>query len=699
MRLDQWLIENGIFPTRERARQEILAGKVREKKSGQILDKAGMKVPRGLEVSIVRPNPFVSRAGEKLEFFLQQHPFNFQDKRVLDVGASTGGFTDCVLQRGAKKVWAVDVGTHQLHEKIRAHPNVISKEQTDIRSLDFEAEEIYPDFILIDVSFISVLYFLPLLKAKLPQAYFFILYKPQFETGRELPKKKGIVSEKDRAEGLQSFLLNLKKLGFYVDFVEDSAVRGAKGNQESIVAGRFGAPEHIFRTYDIRGKADTDLSNELFERLGYILGKKLLSLDEAKVGIGRDGRESSDRLFESLKKGLLRHSSIQIRDLGHTATPTVYFANHEMQLDAAFQITASHNPKEDNGLKMMIGQNTLFGPEIKTLYSEIMALETLPDWSGDESRVESLEESLQKEYLQFLHQQFDFKRKFKLVVDCANGMAGLLARRAFEPYSSELQMMYEEVDCRFPNHPADPTIESNLKELKERVISTGADLGFSYDGDADRLGVVSSSGRVFWGDELLMLLSEKVLKERPGASIIGEVKCSEKLFKMIRDRGGNPVMYRTGHSLIKKHMKEIHAPIAGEMSGHLFFADRYFGFDDALYASLRVMEVISEFNLDLDEWIKQFPTSWITPEIRVSCEESEKKQLVDQVVQYFKKETNCELSLIDGVRVSFKDGSWALVRASNTEAVLVVRIEALSQERLESVKSQVSEALQREVKY
>jgi len=699
MRLDQWLIENRIFETRERARQEILAGKVREKKSGQVLDKPGMKAPKNLEVTIIQANPFVSRAGEKLEFFLRGKAFCFEDSRVLDVGASTGGFSDCVLQRGAKKVWAIDVGTHQLHEKIRSNPKVVSLEQTDIRDLDFEGLKIEADFVLIDVSFISVFYFLKLLKERLPKAYYIILYKPQFEMGKDLPKKKGVVDEKSRQVGLTSFLQALKKLGFYPEFVEDSAVRGAKGNQETIVAGRFFVPEHIFRTYDIRGKASTDLPDELFEKLGYVLGQRLQHLPEARVGIGRDGRESSDRLFEALKKGLLRHSFVQIKDLGLTTTPLVYFANHEMGLNAAFQITASHNPKEDNGLKMMIGRNTLFGPEIKKLYDEVVALEALPECTLDGSRTDSLEKALREKYLSFLHHQFNFKRRFKLVVDCANGMAGLLARKVFEPFASDLDILFEDVDCRFPNHPADPTIESNLQILKEKVVASGADLGFSYDGDADRLGVVSRSGRVFWGDELLMLLSEKVLKERPGASIIGEVKCSEKLFKMIRDRGGNPIMYRTGHSLIKKHMKEIKAPIAGEMSGHLFFSDRYFGFDDALYASLRVMEVISDLELDMDEWIKQFPSSFITPEIRVACAESEKRQLVNQVIEHFQSDADCHISLIDGIRASFSDGSWVLVRASNTEAVLVVRIEALSQERLQSILAEVSRALGREVKY
>lgn len=696
MRLDQWLFENKHFDSREKAKREILAGRVRQKGCGTILDKPGVKVPKGLEVQILELPRFVSRAGDKLEAFLDSTQISVESSTILDVGSSTGGFTDCCLQRGAEHVTAVDVGTNQLHEKLRQDPRVSLYEKTDIRHFDFSKMSKAPDWILVDVSFISVFLFLAQLAKRFPQAKFILLFKPQFETGREVAKKKGIVNQQDRLVGLEDYLKRLKALGFSAQIVEDSAVKGMKGNQETFVMAEFETPTHIFRTYDIRGHATNELSDLLFEKIGYILGRRLLEktshqTEKPRVGIGRDARESSPRLFEALMRGLSYHE-IDLFPLGEVTTPMVYFANYQFNFDAAFQITASHNPAQDNGIKMMFGKDALFGDEIRSIGEEAAAL-ILPAGTEKNSVQESLATELRTQYLNFLHQQFKFTRKFKLVADTANGMAGCILRDAVKPYCESLDILYEDVDCRFPNHEADPTVEANLKELQEKVSSSKADIGLAFDGDGDRLGVVSASGRIFWGDEILMLLSEQVLKQLPGASIIGEVKCSEKLFKMIKDRGGKPVMYKTGHSLIKKKMKELKAPIAGEMSGHLFFADRYFGFDDAVYAALRVMEVISEMDLNLDEWVSQFPKAIITPELRVEVAESEKEVSVKKMIQYFEKEPGVQLTLIDGVRASFQDGSWALVRASNTQAVLVVRIEATSEERLSELKSKIEEAL------
>ncbi len=344
----------------------------------------------------------------------------------------------------------------------------------------------------------------------------------------------------------------------------------------------------------------------------------------------------------------------------------------------------------------MIAKETLFGEEISKIGQEISMLSPLTE-KGDPRWSEDLRHELRLRYIQFLHSQFRFKKKLRIVVDCGNGMTGSIIREALRPYASDLDILYEEVDCRFPNHEADPTIPANLKDLKKAVLERQADVGFSYDGDGDRLGVITSKGRILWGDEILMLLSEWVLKQKPGATIIGEVKCSEKLFRMIESKGGVPLMYRTGHSLIKKKMKEVHAPLAGEMSGHLFFADRYFGFDDAIYATLRVLEVMDQLQLDLDSWIQSYPSSYVTPEIRVECLESEKRDLVLRVQRYFEAKPDVKLHLLDGVRVSFPDSSWALVRASNTQAVLVVRIEAASELRLKELKNEVSEALGRSI--
>ncbi|PIR22210.1 MAG: hypothetical protein COV44_09340 [Deltaproteobacteria bacterium CG11_big_fil_rev_8_21_14_0_20_45_16] len=704
MRLDQWLVENAFFDSREKARQEILAGRVRQKPSGIVMDKPGQKVPKNLEVEIEAKARFVSRAGDKLEGLLENHPIEFRDRWVLDVGSSTGGFTDCVLQRGAAGVYDVDVGTHQLHEKIRNDSRVKIFEETDIREIDLSQLQPPPDYVLIDVAFISIRLFIRKLLNQFPQATFIILFKPQFESGREIPKKKGIVADEDRMEAQKEMLQFLEGLGFNATIVEDSKLKGTKGNQESFIVGQLQIPAHVFRTYDIRGHAETDLKCDVIERIGVVLARKVIAdaqsrliLRRPRVGIGRDARLSSDRILATLAKGLSRYP-VDLINLGSLPTPVVYFANHRLDLDACFQITASHNPGEDNGLKMMIGQNTLFGEAIQGIGDEAAEL-MLADSPVDVKFVENWNGELKREYLKFLHDQFTFKRKFKLVVDTGNGMAGALVREVLTPYCSEIEILYEGIDCSFPHHPADPTVAENLKDLRNTVKERGAELGLAYDGDGDRVGLVSSSGRIFWGDEILMLLAEKVLRDQPGAVIIGEVKCSEKLFQMIQSRGGKSEMYKTGHSLIKKRMKEVGAAIAGEMSGHLFFADRYFGFDDALYASLRILEVIDEFNIDLDRWIEQFPSGVSTPEIRMECTREEKAWLVNKVIEYFRQEPEVRINSIDGVRVSFEDGAWLLVRASNTQEVVVIRIEAPDQSRLDSLKSELSKIISKEIPY
>lgn len=696
MRLDQRLFEEGIFDSREKAKQEILAGRVRDLKSGEVLDKPGMKVKKAQQFKVEERSRFVSRAGEKLESFLKSQNFSFEGRVVLDVGSSTGGFSDCVLQRGASKVYAVDVGTHQLHEKIRHNPLVEVYEQTDIRDLDLSALEPKPSWVLVDVSFISMKKFLGRLLRCFSAARFLLLYKPQFEVGRfEKRSKSGVVNEASRQQGLEAMLQDLKELGFKVLLVQDSAVKGAKGNQETFILAESSLPQHIFRAYDIRGEADRELSDQSFEKIGYVLGgfaQKKLNKTQLRFGVGRDDRKSSPRLFKALCRGL-SHAKVELVDLGRYPTPMVYFAKYHFKLDAVLQVTASHNPQQDNGLKMVVGDDALFGEEIKSLgvKAEQVELSSLPEavFSAEVSA------QLETDYLKFLHEQFRFKRKFKLVLDTANGMSGRVARKAFEPYCEDLEILYEDVDCSFPNHPADPTVESNLQEIRKKVVESHADLGFAFDGDGDRLGLVSKTGRIFWGDEILMLLAKKLLHEKPGSTIIGEVKCSEKLFKMIESHGGKPVMYRTGHSLIKKKMKELQAEIAGEMSGHLFFGDRYFGFDDAVYAGLRVLEVIDEFDLDLDEWIQGFPQGVITPEIRLEVDESEKFALVEKVKSYFQTVEGAKLSLIDGVRASFEDESWLLIRASNTQAVLVLRIEASSESRLQELRAHMEKALGR----
>ncbi|MDB5038907.1 MAG: phosphoglucomutase/phosphomannomutase alpha/beta/alpha domain [Bacteriovoracaceae bacterium] len=695
MRLDALLVQKGEFEDLHAAEIALRLGQVREAKSGVVLDKPGMRVPSDLSYILEKPDPFVGRGGLKLDQFLTDSGVDVNGTTVLDIGSSTGGFTDCLLQRGAKKVYAVDVGTHQLHESLRKDPRVFLFEETDVRKFDFSICVPIPSIVVVDVSFISLKLVVPPIKHALPDATLILLFKPQFEVAASVPKKRGVAPKVESDKSLNEMLLFLSELGLNPMMIRESAVKGAKGNQEVFIMTEPSIPSHIFRTYDIRGLADRDLKNASVEKIGCAFGKRLLQAvgRNAKVGVGRDGRLSSPRIYESLCRGLISEGA-QIFDLGIISTPMAYFAHYNFDIDALLMVTASHNPKDDNGIKMMISKNTLFGPEITSLGKEADQIGSPADTKVIST---SLYKDLRAKYLDYLHSHIRLDRKFKIVADCANGMIGMIARDAFTPYASSLDILYENVDCTFPNHEADPTVPANLVDLQAKVKKTGADIGFAFDGDGDRLGVITRKGRILWGDEILMLLSELVLKSLPGATIIGEVKCSEKLFRMIEDHGGVPLMYKTGHSLIKKKMKEVKAPIAGEMSGHLFFGDRYFGFDDAVYGALRVLEVIDKLELDLDDWISKYPSSFVTPEIRVECEESEKESLVLRVINYFSNIEGAKLNLIDGVRVGFSDHSWALVRASNTQAVLVVRIEAISKVRLLELRDELSKALCRKV--
>lgn len=696
-RLDEWLVKQGHFNSLKEAAIACQLGQVRRVPSGELLDKPGFSVPKFLSVEILGESRYVGRGAEKLEALLDQLDWNIESTVALDVGSSTGGFADCLLQRGASQVICVDVGSHQLHEKLRSDSRVQVFEQQDIRSLDFSKLKRRPTLVSVDVSFISLRAILPTLIRNLPDARYILLFKPQFELDRYVPKKRGVAPQKEAEAALKEMLQFLNSIGLYQSMVKPSAVKGTKGNQETFIVAEAGVPQHIFRTYDIRGVADRELTNDVIARIGRALGKRIFkSLGSgARIGVGADARISSPRIHDCFCRALSAEK-VNVIDMGSITTPMAYFAHYNFELDGVVQITASHNPKDDNGMKMMLSKNTLFGEEIISLGKEAAELPSAD--LAPAQKFSSIFKELRQKYISYLHDQFKFSKKYKLALDTGNGMAGSVAREVFSPYASEIDILYEDVDCRFPNHEADPTVPANLKDLQAKVKSMKADMGFAFDGDGDRLGLISGKGRILWGDEIVMLLSELVLKEQPGATIIGEVKCSEKLFRTIEARGGKPLMYKTGHSLIKKKMKEVHAPIAGEMSGHLFFADHYFGFDDSIYGALRVLQVVDQFNLNLDDWIAQFPSSFVTPEIRVSCQESEKEPLVTQVKKFFGKMKGAKLSEIDGVRVSFDDHSWVLVRASNTQAVLVLRIEAISQARLEEIRLLVSESLGRDIR-
>ena len=432
----------------------------------------------------------------------------------------------------------------------------------------------------------------------------------------------------------------------------------------------------IFRKYDIRGIAETDLNDETVSLIGRAFGTKLVRQEGRglRVGIGRDARGSSDRIFKGLSDGL-RSCGIDVIELGMVPTPLVYFAAHTHKLDGAIQITGSHNPAEYNGFKMMMGAGTLHGEAIQELREIAESGDFVSDDQGDFRRYPELID----EYVDWVTNDIQpGDRELKVALDSGNGVAGVVAPRLVrEVFGGEVIDLFTEPDASFPNHHPDPTVEENLESLIETVREENCDIGIAYDGDGDRIGVVSEKGDVIWGDKLMIVLSRALLEEIPGATIIGEVKCSQTLYDDIDAHGGNAIMARVGHSLIKAKIKETDAELAGEMSGHIFFNDRFFGFDDALYTTCRTLEILSSTDAPFSALFDGIPETFATPELRLDCDEKLKFEIPGVVAKEYADDY--EVNTIDGMRVKFDNG-WGLVRASNTQPVLVVRVEAKSPE-------------------
>ena len=454
-------------------------------------------------------------------------------------------------------------------------------------------------------------------------------------------------------------------------------------------------PGHVFREYDIRGIADRDLTDALAVGVGRELGAVIQESTEhggrPKVAVGRDCRLSSPRLFASLTKGLVE-AGMDVLDIGIGPTPKLYFAAHHLGTDGAVMITGSHNPGDENGFKIMRGKASFFGADIQGLKARIAAGQGAPaSVVGGSVKEVDVEEA----YVAAMKERFDFARAgagLSFVLDAGNGAGGPLALRTMQALGLRPDALYCEMDGRFPNHHPDPTVLKNLDALVARVRATKARVGLAYDGDADRLGAVDENGDVVWGDKLMILFSRALLAQRPGAMILGEVKCSQTLYDDIAKHGGKPIVWKTGHSLIKTKMKETGALLAGEMSGHLFFADRYFGYDDAIYASLRLLEILAKDPRPLSEMLADVPKTATTPELRVDCPDAIKFQVVDAVKWHYK--TRCmDVLDIDGARISFgsSGGSpkWGLVRASNTGPILVMRFEAGTTGELEEIRRDV----------
>jgi phosphomannomutase/phosphoglucomutase len=437
---------------------------------------------------------------------------------------------------------------------------------------------------------------------------------------------------------------------------------------------------HIFREYDIRGVVDRDLDDEVVYQLARGFGTYLRQQQLKKISLGGDVRLSTERFRGILLKGF-RQTGIDVIDIGIVPTPVQYYSMYNLPVDGGLMITGSHNPPEYNGFKLTVQNSPVYGSEIQKIRQIIEA----GKFSSGQATVEKT--NLIPAYIEHIKKDIKIKKKLKVVLDSGNGAAALVAHRLFKELGVETVDLFDIPDGRFPNHHPDPTVMEYLRDLIESVQQTRADLGIGYDGDGDRLGVIDEHGQVIWGDRLLIIFGRDIIGRQPGAKVIFEVKCSQALPEMIEKIGGQPIMWKTGHSLLKKKMKETGAPLAGEMSGHLFFADRYYGYDDAIYASARLVELLSHSRQPLSALLADVPQYFSTPEIRVdTVSDEEKFKIAQQARDYFS--AHYDVIDIDGVRILFGDG-WGLVRASNTQPVLVLRFEARSPRRLEEIKTMV----------
>lgn len=436
---------------------------------------------------------------------------------------------------------------------------------------------------------------------------------------------------------------------------------------------------HIFREYDIRGIADVDLVDPVVETIGRALGTYYVANGAKRVVVGQDVRLTSPRIAAALTRGL-NACGIDVVLLGMVPTPAVYFAVHEWKMDGGVAVTGSHNPLEFNGLKMNLGTASIYGSMIQELLS-IARKGEFAEGMGSVTGKDVL-----PEYHAVLRKKLSLARPLKVVIDAGNGCAGPHAPGLFRDLGCTVEELYTEPDGRFPNHLPDPTVPALIKDLIARVTASGADLGIGYDGDADRVGLVDNTGRIVWGDQLLALAAADLLSRKPGAKVLFDVKSSQAVAEWVEKHGGVPILWKTGHSLIKAKMKEEGALLAGEMSGHMFFAEDWYGFDDAFYASGKLASIVAASGRSLAELVDELPQYQSTPERRYDCDDAAKFDVVAKVVEHFQK--THKVIDIDGARILFGDG-WGLVRASNTQPVLVVRFEAKTVERLAAIESEV----------
>ncbi|ASD62068.1 phosphomannomutase/phosphoglucomutase [Bdellovibrio bacteriovorus] len=442
----------------------------------------------------------------------------------------------------------------------------------------------------------------------------------------------------------------------------------------------------IFREYDIRGV----YNGQFDDNFAYLLGrayvvymKQSKNITNPTVALGCDARESSPAIIKNLAKGLM-DSGAKVIHLGLVTTPVCYFATFELKVDGAVQVTGSHNPPEYNGFKISVGKGTIFGVEIQKLLHIIQKGEFIDGQGSEESF------DIKPMYYARYAKEFGHIKDTKVVLDCGNGAGGSVVRGLFEACGLKPTILFEQPDGTFPNHHPDPTVEENLVDLKAQVLKEGAVAGIGFDGDADRIGVVDHTGRMVYGDELMVIISRAILAEQKGAKIIGDVKCSDRLYHDVAKHGGQPIMWKTGHSLVKEKIKVEKAPFGGEMSGHVFFADRNHGYDDAPYAALRLVEILAKTGKTIPQLLEGLPPAFNTPEIRIDTTEEKKVLIVEKMIEAFpaKEGADYKVDFTDGIRLSFADG-WALCRSSNTQPVVVVRYESSSQAGLDAIRNRV----------
>ncbi len=443
-------------------------------------------------------------------------------------------------------------------------------------------------------------------------------------------------------------------------------------------------PDTIFRAYDIRGIAAEQLTDEVAYQIGLAIGSEAVARGQQQIVVGRDGRDSSERIARALIRGL-QETGRDVIDVGMVPTPVLYFATFHLGTQSGVMVTGSHNPAEYNGMKIMLGGRTLSGRAIKALQDRIATR----DFAAGRGSYRT--EQVDDAYIDYITNDVAIAQPLKIVVDAGNGVTGLIAPRLFEALGCEVIPLFCDVDPRFPNHHPDPTVDANLRDLQRVVVSEGADLGLAFDGDGDRIGVVTGSGRIIAADRLLMLLAQDVVARNPGADVVFDVKCSRLLNNVISSFGGRPIMWKSGHSYMKEKMAETGALVGGEFSGHIFFNERWFGFDDGMYAGARLIEILSTSDPSLDNQLSSFPTTIATPELKIPASEQHKFELVAALAAHGQFGDG-KVTTLDGVRVDYPDG-WGLIRASNTTPALTARFEADDEAALERIQQLFREQL------